>query len=209
MDWSVGGSATLSHGAAAGELTALVLSGTSASVVVQVIAEAVETGRDATLLHSATLYVLEGGESTMTQGDRVPIPKFQTSPEGTVAIVGYDFLDTGFELTAAARRVPGGVRLQLDPSISSVVAYVGDAPVTTQSRVTVDTIVSDASWLIVSGLSTASASTDDANLPGLSSGLFGSTSTSAADTSIVFMVRAERVAAPLPKGMRPAADPAP
>ncbi len=190
LDWELGGQVELAVGGSSGDLAG-VLTGSSASVVVRAIASATESARDAALLHSATLYLLEDGKATMHQGERTPIPRFQTSPEGTTTVVGYDFVSTGFELSASAKRADGGVRLILEPSVSSVSGFVVDAPIVTQSRVTAQVVLASGEWVVISGLSTRQADHGGSGLPGLR--VVGKTTTSAVDSSIVYLVRADRV----------------
>lgn len=186
LDWTLAAEATATAGTGS-------LSGVNAAAVVSVIAEATEHGRDATLLNAATLYCLEGSSARMNQGDRVPIPRYQTSPEGTTTLVGYEYVNTGFTLSAEATRVPAGVRLKLMPSISSVTGYIESAPITTESRVEVETVVADGGWLVVSGLSSTTATNDASNLPGLSGPFFGRKEVRVDDASILFLLRADRV----------------
>ncbi len=113
----------------------------SADLIASVIGKATQTGTHAKLMESATLYVLEGTPATLNQGQRVPLPRFTTSPEGTTTITGYDYIDAGFRLQAEAKRVPGGARLTLKPTISSVVGFVREAPITQESSVEVQAII--------------------------------------------------------------------
>lgn len=193
LDWDVGGQLQLAVGGSSGDLAG-VLTGSSASLVVRAIATAAESSREAALLHSATLYLLEDGEAKMHQGDRTPVPRFSTSPEGTTTLVGYDYVSTGFELTAGAKRVDGGVRLLLEPSVSSVSGFVVDAPIVSQSRVTAQVVVASGEWVVISGLSTRQADHGGSGLPGLRA--LGKTTTTATDSSVVYLVRADRVYAP-------------
>lgn len=192
LDWEVGGGMRLQLGGGTGALDNAVVTGSSASMVVSAIASASKEKRDASLLHSATLYVLEDGEATMHQGERTPIPKYQTSPEGTTTVVGYEYVMSGFELLVRCRRVPGGARLYLEPSVSSVTGYVADAPIVTQSKVTAEAVIASGDWLVISGLSTVNASDGTNGLPGMPDWL-GKRSSGVADASIVYLIRAERV----------------
>lgn len=193
FDWDLSAQADASAGFRGGDLVQPVLTGVAASVVVRVLAEATQTTTEAYVENSATLYVLEGGTATMNQGDRVPIPKFQTSPEGTTTVVGFEYLETGFSLTAGARRVPGGVRLEIEPVVSSVTGFVEQAPITTESRVKVDTVIEDGEWLIVSGLDANQGSVTDKRIPGTKSRAFGHTETTRSDGTLLVLLRADRV----------------
>ncbi|MBL4882949.1 MAG: hypothetical protein JKY95_00250 [Planctomycetaceae bacterium] len=161
-------------------------------LVVQVVAEATQIQSDAVLYNTATLYVLEGSTSEISQGRRVPVPRFSTSPEGTTTTVGYDYVDAGFSLKVAAERVPAGVRLKLEPSISNVVGFVQDAPITEQSSVVADVIMRDGEWVIITGLSTEQTSSDYKGIPGMKRS-FGTESRLMDKSSLLVMVQARRI----------------
>lgn len=192
IDWTLGASLGATVGASAGDATP-VQTGLTARAVVEAVARASAESDGAALLHTATLYVLEDGEARMHQGDRTPIPRYQTSPEGTVVVVGYEYVMTGFELVAKARRVAGGVRLQLEPSVSSVKGLVGDAPVVSQSRVTADVVLDSGEWVVISGLSTSQGTQGNRGIPGVGRVLGGSESLSASSSSVMYLIKADRV----------------
>ncbi|GEM_PF-2853186 len=193
FDWDLSAEAAISPRASTGDLAGTVLTGASAGIVVRVLAEATEQGTEAFVETSATLYVLEGGQASINQGDRVPIPRFQTSPEGTTTVVGFDYIETGFTLDASAQRVPGGVRLALEPVISNVTGFVEQAPITTESRVNVEAVVTSGDWLVVSGLRAAQGSITTGRLPGTRSFLFQTKDNTISETSLVVLLRADRV----------------
>lgn len=166
-----------------------------ADLIVQAIGRAIETGTDAALLQKATLYLIEGQEARLNQGQRVPVPRYSTSPEGTTTTTGYDYIDAGFTLDALAHRTPEGIRLDLTPSISSVTAFVGDAPITTESTVRVSALLRSSEWIIISGLETARESNDRTGLPGLPPPIFGKDDSSSENAKLLVLVQAQRIRA--------------
>ena len=158
-----------------------------------VIGKATETGTDAQLLQTATLYVLEGSESQITQGQKIPVPKKQTSPEGTTTTTGYEYIEAGFKLVANAKRVPGGVRLNLQPTISSVAGFVEEAPITQESSAVVQVVVDSGEWIVITGLDTTSESKDTKKIPGLPAPVFGTNTGNQEQTALLVLVQAKRV----------------
>lgn len=184
LDWDISARLALNAGSVA--------SFTDTELVVQMIAEATQTQADAVLHDNATMYILEGSSSEINQGRQVPIPRFQTSPEGTTTVVGYDYINAGFNLKASAERVPVGVRLNLEPSISNVVGFVRDAPITEESSVRADVILENNEWVIITGLSTEQTSSDHKGIPGLSKN-FGTENRISDKSSLLIMVQAQRI----------------
>ncbi len=166
---------------------------TNADLIVNAIGKAVDTGTNASLLQTATLYVLEGSTSTINQGQRVPVPRFSTSPEGTTTTVGYDYITAGFSLEAGAKRVPTGAQLNLRPKISSVLGFVRDAPITQESTVDLTVIVESGDWLVISGLEASRSANDVKNIPGLTAPIFGSNMTNQDTSNLLVLVHAERI----------------
>ncbi len=184
LDWNVRGK--LGFNVADG-------SGAFASdMLVEVIAEATETNLHAYLVNHATMYLLEGSTGRINQGRNVPVPRFSTSPAGTTTTVGFDYIQAGFEFEAKAERVPVGVRLQLEPSISTVVGFIAEAPITEESTVVVDVIVEDGQWVIITGLSVDQASSDRDSIPGLEK-LIGNETMIDDRSTLLVMVQAKRI----------------
>ena len=107
-------------------------------------------------------------------------------------MVGYDYIDAGFQFRAKAERVPIGVRLQLEPSISTVTGFVRETPITEESTVQVDAIVRDGEWIIITGPSVEQASSDYSGIPGLPTKL-GKESQLDDKATLLVMVQARRI----------------
>lgn len=152
LDWSTTATLDASLAGVVGDVALPgALTGIRAAAAVAAIAEASAESRDARLLTVCRLQLLEGETSRFQSGDTIPVPRRTVSDQGTVTTEGYTMIDTGFILTATARRVPGGIRLDLEPELSSVNGFVGDAPIVTRRRVTSSAILSSGEWMVLTG----------------------------------------------------------
>jgi len=142
----------LSLGGSAGSLGGSPLTGAKAVLALKLVGSAVSEGRDARILTDGTLGLVEGSEAELQQGEVIPVPKRTISPEGVVTVTGFDQVKTGFNLKAVGRRVPGGLRLELAPSLSSVAGYVEGNPVVSERSVKGVLIVRSGEWVVLSGL---------------------------------------------------------
>lgn len=185
LDWTVGGTAVFT----ASNLRSVM----DTDLFVQVIAQATQAESGATLLDTANLHVVEGTTSTLNRGQRIPVPKFTTTNEGATNLTGFEYINTGFILEATATRVPGGVRLTLSPTISSVTGFVREAPITQESAMTADVIIQDGEWVILTGLQTFRDSSGRTTLPGLDMPVFTNNTDDRAAESIQILIRANRV----------------
>lgn len=154
VDWQVGGAAGVTMDAAAGSRLPVNVPvfGARASVLVDAVLKAAIDGRDAKLLRTGRLFVMEGTAARMQSGEVVPVPRRSVSPEGTVQTVGYDSVETGFTLDVRASRVPGGARMEFEPSLSAITSYVEASPVRQESRVKSSAILRSGDWVVISGL---------------------------------------------------------
>lgn len=185
LDWSVGGSMTFS----ASDVTSML----DTNLLVSFVAEATKTRSGATLLDSAQLHIMEGTTSTLNRGQRIPIPRFTTTIEGATTLTGFDYVNTGFTLEATAYRVPGGVRLNLQPTISSVVGFVREAPITQQSAMTADVVLDSGEWVILTGLYNYRDTRTANSLPGLDLPIFRKSDTERGAESIQILIKATRI----------------
>ena len=185
LQWSAGGVAKLS----ANRLHSVFES----DILIEVIANATKTDGGARLLDTATLHIVEGTTSTLNRGQRIPIPKFTTTIEGASTLTGFEYVNTGFTLEASAQRVPGGVRLNLNPTISSVVGFVREAPITQQSTMSADVILADGEWVILTGLDAFRDSQTTTGIPGIDLPVFHRETEERSMESIQILIRAHRV----------------
>lgn len=139
----------------------------NAAATVGALFEASQGNRHASLVTNGSLRLLEGTSAKLQQGEVVPVPRRTVSDAGTVTVVGYDRVESGFTLEASARRVPGGVRLELNPTISSITGYVEGSPILAQRALTASVVMESGEWMLLSGLETTSASSESTGLPGV------------------------------------------
>jgi hypothetical protein len=83
-------------------------------------------------------------------------------------------------------------RLDLEPSISSIIGYVNDAPITDESSVQADIVMRSGEWVVLTGLSTVQTTDTRSRIPGMPQSL--STATRNTDkTLLLVLVQAQRV----------------
>jgi len=194
VDLDLGFNIEAQAGGGAGNAFPTPLSGVRAAATVTALGKLAESGTHARIRTVGTLFLLEGQESTLQQGDSVPIPQRTVSPEGTVRTENYQYVDTGFEISAIGRRVPGGMLLELTPKISSIAGFIEEAPIFTQSTVTGTVVVQSGEWVMMSGLQRTRKSDSVSGLPGVrESPLTNLSRDDMSDTSLIICVHAERV----------------
>lgn len=166
--------------------------GATARLAVSAIAEALEDSRLAASISAGRVFVREGSAASLRVGGSVPIPLRAVNEAGVVVTTGYQTIKTGYDLQVTARRVEGGVLLGLRPSISEVVGFVEEAPILTSTDADVSVVVDSGGVVILSGLSTASASKTDSGLPGLAFPWGQRRSAEESDTELVLVCRVQR-----------------
>lgn len=85
------------------------------------------------LYASPMLLIRDGFTANWQDGSRVPVPKRTVSDSGTVTTTGYEYIDTGFLVSATVRESKSGALVTLSVEKSDISDYVEDSPVTTQS----------------------------------------------------------------------------
>lgn len=131
------------------------ITGARASALVEAVATATADARQARVLTHGTLYLLEGLESSLGNGRTVPVPIRVTTPEGTTRTERFEYRETGFRMQARGVRVPGGLLLNLAPTISTIVGDVDGAPITDESTVDAAVVLDSGEWLVLTGLQQA------------------------------------------------------
>lgn len=194
LDWRISGrmGATLGGAANAVEGAAVPRTAVSGVASVEALFQAVATGTDATLVTQSTAYLLEGREVTLTQGDVVPVPQRTVSPEGTVSVSGFSYINTGFALNAKARRVQDGLLLTLKPSVSNVTGFVEGAPIVSRREVESVVVVNSGEWVLLSGLDQVEWSKSMSGVPRVP-GLGGNQDIRSDTRTVLMLVRAVRV----------------
>jgi hypothetical protein len=168
--------------------------GAGARVLVEAVAQAADLGRDAQVLTVGTLFLLEGTPTEMQNGDVVPVPQRQTSPEGTVRVVGYDKIATGFTVRADGHRVPEGLLLSINPKYSTVTGFVEDAPIVAERSISGTAVMRSGDWMVLSGLDASALRRSTTGVPGMPASYFTSSESRTAESgSMLVLVRAVRV----------------
>ena len=95
----------------------------------------------ADLFASPMLVLRDGVNGIWSDGQRVPIPKRSVSDYGTVTTTGFDYINTGLEVNVNCKESKLGASLHLNISLSDIQSYVEGNPLTSQTKVNVDTEV--------------------------------------------------------------------
>lgn len=193
LDVEVGGAVGVGIDAGVGHRKAAAwpVFGARAALSAEAILRAAWESREARVVRGGRVFVLEGSEGRLQQGDVVPVPRRTVSDQGTVTVTGFDRLATGFGLTVRAERVPGGVRLDLDVRLGGVIGYVEGSPITSETTIASVVAVSDGGFVILSGFESVSEQRRRKGLPVLTS--LGSESFDGSDSSVVVLLQARRV----------------
>jgi type II secretory pathway component GspD/PulD (secretin) len=195
LDWTVGGGAGVDMSAGTGRLDISgPVFGARAAASVAVVLRAVEEGREASTVTRGTLLLVEGQKASLQQGESVPLPRRSISPEGVVTVVGYDNIQTGFNLEAEAHRVEGGVSLKLRPRLSGVTGFQGEQPIIAERTCESTVELKSGEWIVISGLDDSSDSRSYTGLPRVSrTRLTAADRTNLERDVLVVLVRATRV----------------
>jgi len=121
----------------------------------------------ASLIHSASMFVLEGRESRLELGEVIPVPQRTVSPEGTVSISGYSQVRAGLLLKLEGRRVGTSLLLTCESTLSSVSGYVEEAPIVAQRVVTGSLVLAPGQMAVFAGLGSVEVSETKSGLPGI------------------------------------------
>jgi hypothetical protein len=91
---------------------------------------ATSSASDSSVVSSPLFVLLDGETSRITQGERVPIPRRTVSDAGTVTTTGFDYIQTGIQLSATVRDAgDNSARLGIDVELSRISGYVESAPI--------------------------------------------------------------------------------
>ena len=196
LDWSISGVFDASLGETIGDvLSNGTLTGARAAAVVAAMAEISMTDRSAKLLSVARLHLLEGEPVSFASGEVTPVPRRTISDQGTVTVTGFDNVETGFLINATGRRVPGGLHLEVRPTLSSVTGFVADAPIIARRTLTTSAIVASGEWVILTGFDDWRRDQSRDRLP------LGRRSNDESDSRFVILLRAQRTRHALQPGV--------
>ena len=89
-------------------------------------------------LYASPMFVLRDGvKGTWFDGQNVPVPRKTVSDYGTVTTNGFEYIDTGLEVSASCRESKGGGYLELNIGLSDIQSYVEGTPLTSRTKVNV------------------------------------------------------------------------
>lgn len=103
----------------------------------------IANNRDDVKVTAAPMFLLiDGEDSSFTQGDRVPVPRRTVSDAGTVTTNGYEYVQTGVQVKVLLREAtPTAARLDVDVKMSDIKRFVLEAPVTGEEQFTTKAVV--------------------------------------------------------------------
>lgn len=89
-------------------------------------------------LYASPMFILRDGvKGTWFDGQNVPIAKRTVSDYGTITTSGFDYVNTGLEVSAVCRESRVGGYLELTISLSDIQSYVEGSPLTSKTKVNV------------------------------------------------------------------------
>lgn len=115
-------------------------SGSSLDLTIRSVLLAGQTHSGISVEASPLFLVMDGGKATWQSGDRVPVPRRSTSPEGTVTTEGFEYVDAGTRIEVSLRETSqNAARLAIDYEQSQIVGLVETAPRTTRESLIAET----------------------------------------------------------------------
>lgn len=120
--------------AVSGELRSVDVTGTlTGAGGLHALLHAVRESSESRVVAEPLLLMGDGEEGSFISGERVPVPRRTVSDQGTVTIVGYDYVQSGLQVRVVLREAGGSsARLGLDVTMSDVSRMVQEAPVTVE-----------------------------------------------------------------------------
>lgn len=89
-------------------------------------------------LFASPMFILRDGvKGVWSDGQKIPIPKRSVSDYGTVSTTGFDYINTGLEVSAIVKESKVGGFLDMTISLSDIQSYVEGNPVTSQTKVNI------------------------------------------------------------------------
>lgn len=99
------------------------------------------------------MLMVDGGESKIQDGEKIPIPLKTVSDSGTVSTTGYEYVDTGIIIAAEIREMSHSTaRCRLNVEITNVVGYVETAPISQGQSFSSTTILESGGTYLVGSI---------------------------------------------------------
>lgn len=146
------------------------------------------------ILGQPLFLMVDGDQTHVGSGQRVPVPRRTVSDQGTVTTAGFDYIDTGLQIDVELREVARErARLRVKGSFSTVQSFVDAAPVVSRDDYASSAVITSGGVYLVSALERTQA--EKTQRGPLSLGLKNS------DVGQVVQIwaRAYRVAGPVPR----------
>ena len=191
LGWTLGGAAGASAGVSSSSSSTFDY---SAEAVLEVVGRVAATSDRARLSNRANLFLVEGETASATQGDRIPLPRRAVSPEGVVTIIGFEYVQSGFQLQARAVSLPDtSIRLDLEPTLSEVGGLVaGENPVLLERSITASVVLRSGECVLIGVFDRVAERSSSQGID--PSTLLGSLSTRSSDAAVTLLaVRARRL----------------
>jgi len=107
----------------------------SLSGALKALLQASRSRNDNSLIAEPMFLLLDGSSANITDGETTPLPRKTVSDSGTVTTSGYDYVQSGINISASLREVsPKTAACKISISITAISGFVEDAPVTTGQK---------------------------------------------------------------------------
>lgn len=117
------------------------------------VLRASRTRTSVSILGQPLFLMVDGDQTHMGSGQRVPVPRRTVSDQGTVTTSGFDYIDTGLQLDVELREVAHErARLRVKGSFSTVQSFVDSAPVVSRDDYASSAVISSGGVYLVSAL---------------------------------------------------------
>jgi type II secretory pathway component GspD/PulD (secretin) len=100
------------------------------------------------------MLLTDGGESSIQDGETIPIPRRTVSDAGTVTTTGYEYVKTGLIVNTALREMSSRAAIcNIGIDLTQVTSYVDFAPVTSGQNFTTTAVLESGGTYLVGSLS--------------------------------------------------------
>lgn len=124
---------------------------------------------DIEIVAAPMMIMVDGSQSNVKKVERIPIPQYTTSDQGTVSVSGYTEVESGFELLIGVRDwADGRANVTYDLESSEVTGYVNsEVPIISSSEISGEVVVQDGGVYLLGSLTRNNATETTDGLFGL------------------------------------------
>lgn len=127
-------SAAFAQGSAAGLFQSMAAK-SSLNAGLSALLKVARTSDRVSVVAEPFVLLVDGEHHETSRGNRIPIPKRTTSPQGTVTTTGFEYVQTGLTIVADLREQSAqAAKLKLSIEQSEVSGYVEGAPITVNEK---------------------------------------------------------------------------